>query len=202
MEKARLREQLQKSLLAIPPEQRVQKSHQACRNLISMQWFKDASTIMMYLSLPHEADTSEAILCAWQMGKTVAVPRISWGQRHMIAVQIDTLEGGFSTSPSGLRNPIAGEPVPFEEIDLVVTPALAFDKKGNRLGRGGAFYDRFFANKQLKAFRCGLGFAEQMLDSVPVKEHDQPVDALITDEEILYFNGQNIEDRVQKGLTG
>jgi 5-formyltetrahydrofolate cyclo-ligase len=201
MEKARLREQLQKSLLAIPQEQRVKKSRQACRNLISMQWFQDASTIMMYLSLPHETDTTEAILCAWQMGKTVAVPRVSWGQRHMIAVQIDTLEGGFSTSPSGLRTPIAGEPVPFEEIDLVVTPALAFDKKGNRLGRGGAFYDRFFANQQLKALKCGLGFAEQLLDSIPVKEHDQPVDAVVTDEEILYFNGQNISDKVGQDAT-
>jgi 5-formyltetrahydrofolate cyclo-ligase len=190
MEKARLRRQLQDRLLAMLPEQRTQKSRQVCLNLISMQWFKNASTIMMYLSLPHEADTSEAILYAWQMGKTVAVPRVSWGQRHMIAVQIDTLDGGFSTSSSGLRTPIAGEPVPFEEIDMVVTPALAFDRHGNRLGRGGAFYDKFFANKQLKALRCGFGFAEQLVDSVPVNDQDQPVDSLVTDKEIMFFNNR------------
>jgi 5-formyltetrahydrofolate cyclo-ligase len=194
MDKARLRHELQDCLLAMPTEQRVEKSRQACRNLISMQCFKKASTIMLYLSLPHEVDTSEAILHAWQSGKIVAVPKISWGQRHMIPVQIDSLESGFATSASGLRNPIAGEPIPFEEIDLVVTPALGFDRNGNRLGRGGSYYDRFFANKELKALRCGFGFSEQLIDSIPVAEHDQPVDVLVTDEQILYFTRHNTED--------
>jgi 5-formyltetrahydrofolate cyclo-ligase len=145
---------------------------------------------MMYLSLPHEADTSEAILQAWQLGKIVAVPKISWQQRHMIPVQINSLETGFSTEASGLRNPIGGAPVPFEEIDLVVTPALGFDRKGNRLGRGGSFYDRFFANKELKAPRCGFAFAEQVVDLIPVTERDEPVDFLVTDEEIIYFSNR------------
>jgi 5-formyltetrahydrofolate cyclo-ligase len=142
---------------------------------------------MMYLSLPHEADTYEAILHAWQLGKVVAVPKVSWQQRHMIAVQINSLETGFSTSASGLRNPISGVPMPFEDIDLVVTPALGFDRKGNRLGRGGSYYDRFFANPELKASRCGFGFAEQLVEMIPVTEHDEPVDLLVTDEEIIYF---------------
>jgi 5-formyltetrahydrofolate cyclo-ligase len=145
---------------------------------------------MMYLSLPHEADTSEAILQAWQLGKIVAVPKISWQQRHMIPVQINSLETGFSTEASGLRNPIGGVPVPFEEIDLVVTPALGFDRKGNRLGRGGSFYDRFFTNKELKAPRCGFAFAEQVVDSIPATERDEPVDFLVTDEEIIYFSNR------------
>jgi 5-formyltetrahydrofolate cyclo-ligase len=145
---------------------------------------------MMYLSLPHEADTSEAILQAWQLGKIVAVPKISWQQRHMIPVQINSLETGFATEASGLRNPIGGVPVPFEEIDLVVTPALGFDRKGNRLGRGGSFYDRFFTNKELKAPRCGFAFAEQVVDSIPVTERDEPVDFLVTDEEIIYFSNR------------
>jgi 5-formyltetrahydrofolate cyclo-ligase len=145
---------------------------------------------MMFLSLPHEVDTSEAILHAWQLGKAVAVPKISWQQRHMIAVQINSLETGFSTSSSGLKNPISGLPVPFADIDLVVTPALGFDKKGNRLGRGGSYYDRFFANAELKASRCGFAFAEQLLDSIPVAEHDEPVEILVTDEEIIYLDNQ------------
>jgi 5-formyltetrahydrofolate cyclo-ligase len=145
---------------------------------------------MMFLSLPHEVDTSEAILHAWQLGKAVAVPKISWQQRHMIPVQINSLETGLSTGASGLRNPTAGLPVPFEEIDLVVTPGLGFDKKGNRLGRGGSYYDRFFANEKLKAVRCGFGFTEQLLDSIPVTEHDEPVEVLVTDEGIIYFSNQ------------
>ena len=190
MDKAQLRRQLKSCLLAIPEKQRSKKSQLICKNLISTTQFQNAETVMMYLSLPYEADTSEAILHCWQLGKVVAVPKISWEQRHMIPVQINSLDTGFSTGASGLRNPIAGVPVPFEEIDLVVTPALGFDKKGNRLGRGGSYYDRFFANTTLKAHRCGLAFKEQLIDSVPVTDHDMPVDSVVTDDGIIVFNNQ------------
>jgi 5-formyltetrahydrofolate cyclo-ligase len=193
MDKERLRSKLQKCLLEMSAEQRSEKSRKACRNLVSTPQFQSASTVMMYLSLPHEVDTSEAILHAWQLGKIVAVPKISWQQRHMIPVQINSLETGFSTEVTGLRNPIRGVPTPLEEIDLVVAPLLGFDSKGNRLGRGGSYYDRFFANKKLKAPRCGFAFAEQMVDSIPVTEHDKPVDFLVTDKEIMYFNNRQGE---------
>lgn len=188
MDKAQLRRTLLKRLHAMPSEQRSEKSRKACRNLVSIEPFQKASTVMIFVSLPHEVDTSEAILHAWQLGKVVAVPKISWEQRHMIPVQISSLETGFSTGASGLRNPIAGVPVPFEDIDLVVTPALGFDSRGNRLGRGGSYYDRFFANSELKALRCGFAFCEQLVDSVPVTEHDQPVDMVVTDEGIVHFS--------------
>jgi 5-formyltetrahydrofolate cyclo-ligase len=193
MDKERLRSKLQKCLLEMSAEQRSEKSRKACRNLVSTPQFQSASTVMMYLSLPHEVDTSEAILHAWQLGKIVAVPKISWQQRHMIPVQINSLETGFSTEVTGLRNPIRGVPTPLEEIDLVVAPLLGFDSKGNRLGRGGSYYDRFFANKELKAPRCGFAFAEQMVDSIPATEHDKPVDFLVTDKEIMYFNNRQGE---------
>lgn len=193
MDKSHLRRKLMNCLLAIPSEQRNEKSRKACENLVSIQQFQGASTVMMFLSLPHEVDTSEAILTAWQLGKVVAVPKISWQQRHMIPVQISSLETGISTGTCGLRNPVAGAPVPFEDIDLVVTPALGFDRKGNRLGRGGSYYDRFFANDELQAPRCGFAFTEQLIGSIPVKEHDEPVDFLVTDEEIIYFNNRKGE---------
>ncbi len=188
MDKKQLRVRLQKCLLEMRVDERSEKSQKACRNLVSTAQFQGASTLMIYLSLPHEVDTSEVILYAWQHGKTVVVPKISWHQRRMIPVQINSLETGFSTEVAGLRNPITGLPMPMEEIDLVVAPALGFDRKGNRLGRGGAFYDRFFANEQLDAPRCGFAFAEQVVDSIPVIELDEPVDFLVTDKEILYFN--------------
>ena len=188
MDKAQLRLKLKNCLLNIDEQQRTVKSRQACKNLTELPQFKDAQTVMLYLSLPYEIDTSEAILNCWQSGKTVAVPKISWEQRHMIPVQINSLDTGFSTGTLGLRNPIGGIPVPFEDIDLVITPALGFDKKGNRLGRGGSYYDRFFANKKLKAHKCGFVYAEQILDSIPVNEHDEPVDSLVTDNGVMFFS--------------
>ncbi|MHC4114374.1 MAG: 5-formyltetrahydrofolate cyclo-ligase [Planctomycetota bacterium] len=191
MVKHQLRLSLQKTLLAMSSKQRKEKSKKACQNLIGTRQFQEASTIMMFLSLPHEVCTNEAILCAWQLGKTVAVPKISWQQKHMLPVQINTLEDGFSTEVAGLRNPIKGSPVPFEEIDLVVTPGLAFDRQGNRLGRGGGYYDRFFTNEKLKRQRCGFAFAEQLIDSVPISERDERVDLLVTDEQVIYFDTGN-----------
>lgn len=190
MEKVELRRELRNRLLTISPEQRKEKSRKACKNLIAAQSFQDASVIMLFLSLPHEVDTSEAILYAWQLGKIVAVPKISWQQRHMIPVRINSLETGFTTGAWGLRDPVTGTPVPFGQIDLVVAPALGFDRQGNRLGRGGSFYDRFFANKDVVASRCGLAFAEQIMESIPVTESDEPVDFIVTDEEVIQCDGQ------------
>lgn len=186
MEKVELRRQLRNRLLSMPADEQKARSKEACQHLISTDEFQQASIVMLFLSLPHEVDTSEAILHAWQLGKTVAVPKISWQQRHMIPVQITSLETGFSTSVSGLRNPTGGVPIPFGDIDLVIAPALGFDRQGNRLGRGGSFYDRFFANKEVKAVRCGLAFAEQVLDTIPVTDSDEPVHFIVTDEEIIY----------------
>ncbi len=190
MEKVELRRQLRNCLLAMSADRRKDKSRKACRNLVSTEQFQKGSIVMMYLSLPHEVDTSDAILQAWQLGKTVAVPKISWQQRHMIPVAINSLETGFAEGVGGLRNPIGGAPIPFEEIDLVVSPGLGYDRSGNRLGRGGAFYDRFFANNALTASRCGLSFIEQVVDSIPVAENDKPVDFLVTDEGVINCNPQ------------
>ncbi len=188
MDKAGLRKQLQTVLLQIPQEQRSAKSKKACKNLIATQQFQRANTIMTYLSLPHEADTSDLVLCAWQLGKTVVAPRISWQQRHMMPVVIKTLDTGFSTERGGLRNPVSGEPMPFNQIDLVIAPGLGFDKKGNRLGRGGSYYDRFFTHKDLKAVKCGFAFCEQFLDEVPITDSDVPMDLIVTDKKVVYFN--------------
>ena len=193
MTKEQLRQRLQRRLLEMTEEQRSAKSRKACKNLISTPQFQNASVVMMYLFFPHEVNTADAILCAWQLGKVVAVPKISWQQRYMIPVQINSLETEFSTEVAGLRNPVTGVPVPFKEIELVVTPALGFDRKGNRLGRGGSYYDRFFASEELTAPRCGFAFAEQLVDSIPVTEHDKPIDFLVTDEEVIYFNNRKGE---------
>ncbi|MBN2136166.1 MAG: 5-formyltetrahydrofolate cyclo-ligase [Sedimentisphaerales bacterium] len=187
MDKARLRSKLKDTLLALQPDQRALKSRLACERLVATEHFRNASTVMLFLSLPHEVDTAGVILSAWQFGKTVAVPKISWEQRHMLPVRINSLDTGFTTESWGLRNPSATFPVPFGDIDLVVTPGLAFDKQGNRLGRGGGYYDKFFAHEQVKACKCGFAFAEQLIDSVPVTDSDQPMDMLVTDAGAVYF---------------
>jgi len=188
MDKKLLRAELQKRVLELSYEERSEKNKKIYQNLINTNEFRNALVIMTYLSLPHEVDTAAAILYAWQHNKTVAVPKVSWQQRHMIPVQINSLETGLSSDVNGLRSPVAGSPIPIEDIDLVITPGLGFDRKGNRLGRGGAYYDRFFADKQLRALKCGLAFSEQIVDSIPTCNHDKAMDFLVDDTQVMYFS--------------
>ncbi len=187
MNKAELRQVIQTRLKGLSESQIREKSRIACEYYIKTPEFQNASVVMAYLSLPHEVQTAQLILCAWQNKKTVVIPKVSWQQRHMIPVEITSLDDDIKTDRWGLRNPVHGVPVPLEDIDLVITPGLGFDDNGNRLGRGGAYYDRFFANANLTAKRGGLAFSEQIVEVVPVVEHDKKIDFLVTDNGIKYF---------------
>ncbi len=185
MDKSQLRGEIAARLQQLSEQSRAEKSRKISQYLIQNEKFKCAHSVMLYLSLAHEVDTTPIILQCWQQEKTVVVPKVSWQQRHMIPVEINSLETGISTGASGLRNPTTGIPMPLEDIDLVVAPGLAFDRKGNRLGRGGAYYDRFLASPNLKAAVCSLAFAEQIVDTVPMDGHDQTVDFIVTDEGLI-----------------
>ncbi len=185
MDKAQLRRDLRNGLLDMSSETRRHKSLRACLNLVSSDPFQDASTVMMYLSLPYEVDTSEAIEQAWSLGKTVVVPRISWQERTMVAVKIKSFQEEFSVSASGLRNPLSEAEVSVEEVDLVVVPGLGFDAQGNRLGHGGGYYDRFLSSPLLKARRCGFAFEQQIMAHIPNNDKDQAMDFWVTDEQAM-----------------
>ncbi len=185
MDKAELRSSLRNGLLKMSPEARRHQSLQACRNLASLPQFQDASTVMMYLSLRYELDTAEAIEQAWALGKAVVVPRISWEQKTMAPVRIESFQDEFSVSVSGLRNPVSQAVVPLENIDLVVVPGLAFDMQGNRLGHGGGYYDRFLCLPESKARRCGFAFDQQVVPCIPRENHDQVMDFVVTDTQTV-----------------
>ncbi|MEN8127473.1 MAG: 5-formyltetrahydrofolate cyclo-ligase [Planctomycetota bacterium] len=185
MDKNALRHELKKRLVQMSTPDRIAKSKQICLQVSGSETFQRASVVMMFLSLPHEVDTTPLILSAWQQGKTVAVPKVSWQQRHMIPVEITSLDTGLKEDHRGLRNPTNGVPVPFEEIDLVITPGLGFDRNGNRLGRGGAFYDDFFKHQKITAARWAVAYGQQICDEIPHDDSDVPVDAVVTENEIL-----------------
>ena len=88
----------------------------------------------------------------------------------------------------GIGEPAAGEAWPIEDIDLIVVPAVAYDRRGRRLGRGGGFYDRFLARGGLRARTCGLAFAQQIVQELPAESHDYPVEIVVTDREVLRIN--------------
>jgi len=163
------------------------KSMAACKRLLALPEFERAQTLMIYLPLPKEVDVAPIALRAWQRDKTLAAPKILWDRRHMIPIVIRSLDSGLVVNQRGLREPADGEPLSPEALDLAIVPALAFDRRGNRLGRGAGFYDRFLNPDQFRGVAVGLGFREQVVDELPVTANDVPVHVLITDEDTLRF---------------
>ena len=186
--KPAIRRMLRERLAGITSEQRHIRSLSATSLLVSQPVFKQASVVMLYLSTNDEVDTAAIALRCWQSGKSVVVPKVSWDQRRMMPVEINSLQTGMTqTGGLGIREPIAGKPQPINAIDLVIVPGLGFTPSGNRIGRGMGFYDRFLAQPEFLGTSCGLAFEEQVLDSVPVLAHDIPLGMLITDRAVRQF---------------
>src|SRR6056297_2792305 len=166
--KATLRKHVKRTLADLSEHEILSQSHQACHRVADTSEFKLARVVMAYLAMPGELDPASLILSAWQEGKTVVVPKISWAERHMVAVELKSLEEGLETNSYGIEEPEGSWPHPVEEIDFVALPGLAFDRDGHRLGRGGGYYDKFLSHDAFGAVTCGLAFSQQVLDEVPV----------------------------------
>jgi 5-formyltetrahydrofolate cyclo-ligase len=191
--KAAIRRQLRETLAAMSDADRHAKSLAACSLITSSREFSMAGTIMLYLSTTHEVDTASLALRAWQAGKTVVVPKVSWDQKRMLPVEITSLHSDLTTSGLGVREPVGGKPVPTNLIDLVVVPGLGFTTNGYRIGRGMGFYDRFLAQDDFIGLSCGLAFEEQVVPALPVLDHDMPLSMLVTDGGIRRFASNCIE---------
>ncbi len=193
--KAAVRRQLREMLAKTSEADRHRKSVAAATALCSTTEFAAARTVMLFLSTPSEIDTAPIALRAWQAGKTVVVPKVSWDQRRMLPVEIHSLQTGMTVTGAGVREPIAGKPIPLDLIDLVVVPGLGFTAAGYRIGRGMGFYDRFLVQPDFIGSSCGLGFEEQIVAELPVLDHDVPLCMLATDLGIRRFASNCIESR-------
>ena len=186
-EKRALRARLRQRLTALDASTLAAQSWAAAVRLAQTPEFQRAQTVMVFLPLAYEVDARPVALRAWQAGKTVAVPLVSWKQKHMIPVEIKSLDEPMNVDRYGVQTPKTGIPQPIDSIDLVVVPGLGFDTTGQRIGRGGGFYDRFLRHPQFRGTICGLGFDQQVVDAVPVAAHDMDLQMLVTDQRTLRF---------------
>jgi len=193
--KAAVRRELKVLLAGLSAADRHRKSIAAANFLIATPEFDSAHVVMLYLSTAEEVDTAPLALKCWQAGKTVVVPKVSWDQRRMLPVEINSLQTGITTSEHQIREPIAGKPIPTNLIDMVIVPGVGFSKNGYRIGRGMGFYDRFLAQSEFNGVSCGLAFAEQVIDDVPVLDHDMPLSMLTTDRGVARFAAQFIQSK-------
>jgi 5-formyltetrahydrofolate cyclo-ligase len=171
----------------LDPEFRRAQSMQAAHRLFELPEWIRAEVVMVFLSLPTEIDTTAIVLSAWQHRKRVLAPKVSWEQRRMIPVEINSLTDDLRVTDFGLREPATGRPFEIRLIDFLLVPGLGFDQYGNRLGRGRGFYDRFLAHTEFEGVSCALAFESQVVDAVPVGPGDRPVDLLVTNEQVRTF---------------
>jgi 5-formyltetrahydrofolate cyclo-ligase len=186
-DKIALRQRLRSVLASLTPEERHVRSLAASSRLLSTPEFTNARVIMLYLSMNQEIDTASIALKAWQEGKQIVVPKIFWSDRTMLPIEIHSLHTPMKMDPRGVREPLAGQPIPLEFIDLVLVPGLGFGPRGQRVGRGGGFYDRFLGQSSFQGVTCGVAFECQVLDDLPMLPHDVALDMLVTDQAVRRF---------------
>jgi len=215
MTKTDLRKRMKTLLSGLDARALAEGGAAAARRLEGTGAWKAADLVLAFLSMPGEIDTAPLIAAARGAGKAVAVPRIEGDRLDFRLMPAES--GPLPRDRWGIPVPDPSWPpapaadAPGRRI-LIVVPGLAFDRKGNRIGRGKGFYDRFlqetahtWRSARCRAWGRGKGFydrflasarpgrlttigfclALQVVDSVPTDAHDRPVDGLVTDEETL-----------------
>lgn len=135
--------------------------------------FLKARKIMLYSSLPDEVQT-QAFIEKWRQQKRIILPTVVGDD--IIPVEL-TAETGFAVGDFNILEP---QNVAYTgDFDLIVVPGIAFDRQGNRLGRGKGYYDRFLRQHR-SVKKIGICFDFQLVDNVTVEENDIPMDEIIS----------------------
>ncbi|WP_368664854.1 5-formyltetrahydrofolate cyclo-ligase [Caulobacter sp. Root655] len=138
----------------------------------------------LYLGRGSEIDTHP--LTDWLVGQgwTLALPSVEGDDGHMVFRRWAPGQP-LARDEIGLSAPDLSSPA--VEPDLVVVPLLAFDREGRRLGQGGGYYDRALEalRSRRAVFALGLAYAGQETHGLPVEDHDQRLDAILTESEYI-----------------
>lgn len=174
MEKSEIRRKIKTLRTMLSETEKLNAAEEVFSRLEQTAAFLMAENILMYHSLPDELST-HAFLKKWKDRKHFFLPRVNGVNLEILPYEESRLElGAFH-----IEEPSGDNTVEPDEIELMIIPAVAFDYKGNRLGRGKGFYDRLLGSS--KATKIGIGYEFQLVDDIPVEEHDVPMDIVITE---------------------
>jgi len=176
--KAQIRSKILLKLKTQKEEDRNRKSKLIQDKLLRNKVFRKAKIVMFYIAFGGEVNTEEMIREAKKIGKLICVP-ICRKDKEIMQPAILEDHAKLKVGPYGVWEPVAETLVKPEDLDLVITPGLAFDKKGNRLGRGKGYYDRFLSKLSDRAPSIGLAFDFQILPLIPTTSHDVSVNKVI-----------------------
>ncbi len=189
MNKVEMRAVMKRLLNGIDPADLQKRSAAIAGRLALTEAWARADSVLCFLSMPHELDSTAVILAARAGGKTVAVPRIEEADIRFVVMPPDT--GELPRDAWGIPEPdpawLPREITRAAHV-LVAAPGLAFDRQGNRLGRGKGYYDRFLygARRAARSITVlGICLSEQLVDAVPHGERDERLDGIVTEKETI-----------------
>ncbi len=171
----------------IPAVERRLRSKIITEKLFSLPQIGMAKKIFCYASFKSEVETEEIINRLLNNGVVVALPLCDKDTHTMKAIVVESFEELKEGNYGIYEPPKDSLEISAENIDLVIVPALAFDRKGNRLGYGAGYYDRFLEN--YKGIVIGINFSEMILPNIPTDLNDHSMDIIVTDKEIINVKG-------------
>ncbi|MBQ7859567.1 MAG: 5-formyltetrahydrofolate cyclo-ligase [Faecalibacterium sp.] len=170
---------------ALCPATRRQASAAICAQLQSLPALRAAKTVFCYHAVPPEADP--AAVCAWlkARGVRLAYPRCAEKGRMEAWLPLD--DAPFTPDVYGIPSPDPAHSrlVPPTELDAVLVPLAAFDAAGGRVGLGAGVYDRYLPHCP-QAAKIGVAFGAQQLRRADCAAHDVRLDAVVTEDGIIY----------------
>lgn len=175
--KSQIRKKIRESLAKVSLAVRTVESMDLCARLEPQ--LQSAHSILFYAPLVDELDVWPLLEKLLKKGKTCALPAFDNSTQSYTARRVQNLEDDIITGKFGVSEPQPDcEVIPFDHFDLVLVPGVAFDLKGNRLGRGRGFYDRILA--ETSGIKCGVAYDFQLLEEIPADVHDARVNFIFT----------------------
>ena len=173
-DKKSIRQEVRRRIKLLDEAEMLRQSREVFGAIESTALFKDVECVALFVAMWDEVPTAE-VLERWRlMGKRVVVPRVEGDVMRYYDYHPDRMTVGAF----GIIEPVGVEEVSAADIDLMIVPARAFTPQGDRLGRGGGFYDKYMALPGFRAVKYGVAFACQIFDTLPTDSHDIPVERI------------------------
>ena len=182
-EKKELRKQVRAELKKLTAEELVQSDKALFERFLALPQVQKAKTIFGFWGIKgKEPETPLLIKELIAQGKTICLPRMLPG--HLMELPMYEPDRPMIDAGFGIWEPNQDAPlIPKDQVDLVLVPAVAYDKQGYRLGFGGGYYDRWLEN--YKGDTVGLCRDAVLQDKVPTEPHDSKVDVLLTESRCI-----------------
>ncbi|NQS75154.1 MAG: 5-formyltetrahydrofolate cyclo-ligase [Peptococcaceae bacterium] len=185
-----IKEQLRSSIInkrnILTPQQVDEKSALIIGRLLSLDEYCQARSVMVYLDFRREVGTAELVKHALADGKNVAAPLTDIAKGLLTPALIVDFPADLQPGAWGILEPgPQSKLLDPATLDLVITPGVAFDLSGYRIGYGHGFYDRFLPRTGKDTVYIGLAYEFQIQPDVFPQAHDVPVDIILTEERVI-----------------